>query len=108
MKKGLIILVTILSILTLTGCSRIVEGTEITRQGILTDRAMSTVSNAAFAESRAYITVTYENGEADCYWAAKGDSFPDTLALGDTVEVKSGIEEGSGLLVVIEVTEITD
>ena len=106
MRKISAVILSLLMLLAFTGCSRIAEGTEMTRRGIVTDRAMSKVSNERFAESRAYITVAYEDGSADCCWAAKGSDFPEEIDIGDRVEIVCGIEEESRLLVVIDVAEI--
>ena len=71
------IAITLITILLLTGCTSrsIVEGSEATYYGIVTDRAMS--SNQYDRYGRPYISILIDSDEGMLFWCADEDPTPD-------------------------------
>ena len=94
MKKVIISIFTFVCILSLFGCSsRLVEGSEKTYHGTVTDRAMSVV-NEGDRQGRAYISITTENENIQ-FWLAK--DCETSAKIGDKVIVESAIEKKTNL-----------
>ena len=87
--------------LSLVACSgKLVEGSEKTYRGTVTDRAMSVV-NEGDGQGRAYISIA-TNDEDVQFWLVKGCETD--AQIGDEVTVESAIEERTDLLVATSVT----
>lgn len=70
MKKFIALLLVLVCVLGLVGCSsKLVEGSEKTYSGTVTDRAMSVV-NEGDRQGRSYIIIS--TGDEDiCFWLTK-------------------------------------
>ena len=89
MKRLVTLLLLLVCILALAGCgSKLVEGSEKTYSGTVTDRAMSVV-NEGNRQSRAYITISTDE-EDICLWLTK--DCETNAKIGDKVIVESAIE----------------
>ena len=94
-------LLLLVCLLGLAGCSsKLVEGSEKTYSGIVTDRAISVV-NEGDRHGRSYIIISTDDEDV-CFWLIK-DCETDAK-IGDKVIIKSAIEEQTNLLVAINVT----
>lgn len=92
--------------------TKFASGTEIVYEGVVSDRAYSTVDqNDRWAENREYLGLSLANPELDgiCIWAAsdkapdrKKHSFPQDVKVGDLVRVTAAEEVGTGLMVVLD------
>lgn len=101
MKKLIAFTFVMVLLLSLVACgNKLVDGSEKTWSGIVTDRAMSIV-NEGDRQGRAYIIIT-SNNEDVCFWFAK--DFETNAQVGDRVIIKSAVEEGTNLLVVTGIT----
>ena len=101
MKKLTALLLAMVLCLSLVACSnRLVEGTEKTYYGTVTDRAMSVVHEGD-RQGRAYITITTDN-EDICFWFAK--DCETNVQVGNKVIIESAIEESTNLLVATSIT----
>ena len=101
MKKLIVLIFTFVCILSLFGCSsQLVEGSEKTYHGTVTDRAMSVVSEGD-RQGRAYISITTDNEDIQ-FWLAK--NCETNAKIGDKVIVESAIEEKTSLLVATSIT----
>lgn len=101
MKKILVLFFALACILSFAACSRnLVEGSEKTYHGTVTDRAMSVVKEDD-RQGRAYITISTDNEDV-CLWLAKGCET--NAGIGDEVMIESAIEKQTGLLVAIRIT----
>ena len=101
MKKLIALLLTTVLLLSLVACgNRLVEGSEKTYYGTVTDRAMSVV-NEGDLQGRAYITISTDE-EDICFWLTK-DCETDAK-IGDKVIIESAIEEQTNLLVAASIT----
>ena len=101
MKKLIALLLATVLLLSLVACdNRLVEGSEKTYYGTVTDRAMSVV-NEGDRQGRAYISITTDNGDI-LFWLTK-DCETDAK-IGDKVIVESAIEEQTNLLVATSIT----
>ena len=101
MKKLIALLLATALLLSLVACgNRLVEGSEKTYYGTVTDRAMSVV-NEGDRQGRAYISITTDNGDI-LFWLTK-DCETDAK-IGDKVIVESAIEEQTNLLVATSIT----
>ena len=101
MKRLVTLLLLLVCILALAGCgSKLVEGSEKTYSGTVTDRAMSVV-NEGNRQSRAYITISTDE-EDICLWLTK--DCETNAKIGDNVIVESAIAEQTNLLVATSVT----
>ena len=101
MKKLIALLLTTVLLLSLVACgNRLVEGSEKTYYGTVTDRAMSVV-NEGDRQGCAYISITTDNGNIQ-FWLTK-DCETDAK-IGDKVIVESAIEEQTNLLVATSIT----
>lgn len=88
-------------LLGLAACSnRLVEGSDKTYCGTVTDSAMSVV-NEGDLQGRAYISITTDNENLQ-FWLTK-DCETDAK-IGDKVIVQSAIEEQTNLLVATSIT----
>ena len=107
MSKRILLVLCLLMTALLCGCrSSIIEGTEITVHGVVTDQAWGIVVEKQHhfqEEGRLYTTVKTEDGEIRMFWHANGYDLA-TAFPGDTVEIRGGTEKGSGLTVAIEIT----
>ena len=100
MKRLIILLLALICALNLLACgSKLVEGSEKTYSGMVTDRAMSVV-NEGDREGRSYIIITADNEEI-CFWLT--EECETNAQIGDTVTIESAIEEGTNLLVATSV-----
>lgn len=93
----------IIGVLNFSGCGsdKIVEGSEKTYYGIVTDRAMSVVNEGDLV-GRPYIIISTADGTETCFWMKKNYSCD--AQIGDTVTIESSIEEETNLLVAMKVT----
>lgn len=71
--------------------------------GIVTDMAMSVLSEAPLSESRAYITVACDDGIELMFWIAKDYEVGENITIGSRVIVESIIEEETGLLTALNI-----
>ena len=103
MKKKIAIVLVMICMLALVGCgsSKLVEGSEKTYYGTVTDRAMSVV-NEGDREGRPYITISTDDNTEICFWFVK--DCESNAKIGDVVTIESAIEEQTDLLVAISVT----
>ena len=97
------IIISLFLISLLSGCTSrsLVEGSEATYRGIVTDRAMS--SNSYDRYGRAYINILTDSGELMLFWYIDDAPRPNGLKIGDYVEIQSSIEEESNYLVATSV-----
>ncbi len=101
MKKLIALLLAMVLLLSLVACgNKLVEGSEKTYYGTVTDRAMSVV-NEGDRQGRAYISITTDNENLQ-FWLTK-DCETDAK-IGDKVIIESSIEEQTNLLVATSVT----
>lgn len=101
MKKLIAFLLAMILILSLVSCdNKLVEGTEKTYYGTVTDRAMSVV-NEGDRQGRAYISITTDNEDIQ-FWLTK--DCETNAKIGDKVTVESAIEEQTNLLVATSIT----
>ena len=101
MKKCIALALVLVCVLSLVSCSnKLVEGSEKTYYGTVTDRAMSVV-NEGDRQGRAYISITTDNGDVQ-FWLTK-DCETDAK-IGDKVIIESAIEEQTNLLVATSIT----
>ena len=96
MKRSIVLLLLLVCMLGTVGCrSKLVEGSEKTWSGTVTDRAMSVV-NERDRQGRSYIIIT--TGDEDvCFWLRK--DCETNAKIGDRVTIESAIEEQTNLLV---------
>lgn len=109
----LLALVTFLVIYRLGDVTKFARGTEVVYEGVVSDRAYSTIDqNDRWAENREYLGLSLTGSEPDgiCIWAASDKapdrskySFPQDVEVGDLVRVTAAEEVGTGLMVVQEV-----
>ena len=101
MKRLVALLLSLVCMLGLVGCSsKLVEGSEKTYSGTVTDRAMSVV-NEGDRQGRSYIIISTGNDDI-CFWLAK--ECETNAKIGDKVIIESAIEEETNLLVAISIT----
>ena len=101
MKKMIALLLAMALLLSLVACSnKMVEGSEKTYYGTVTDRAMSVV-NEGDRHGRAYISISTEN-EDILFWLTR--DCETNAQIGDKVIVESAIEEQTSLLVATSIT----
>ena len=101
MKKLIALLLSLALLFSLVACSnRLVEGSEKTYCGTVTDRAMSVV-NEGDRQGRAYITI-FTDEEDVCFWLIK--NYETNVRIGDKVIIQSAIEEQKNLLVATSIT----
>lgn len=101
MKKLIALLLAMVLLLTLVACgNKLVEGSEKTYYGTVTDRAMSVV-NEGDRQGRAYISITTDNEDIQ-FWLTK--DCETNAKIGDKVTVESAIEEQTNLLVATSIT----
>ena len=101
MKKMIALLLAMALLLSLVACSnKLVEGSEKTYYGTVTDRAMSVV-NEEDRHGRAYISISTGN-EDILFWLTK--DCETNAQIGDKVIVESAIEEQTSLLVATSIT----
>jgi hypothetical protein len=109
----LLALVAFLVIYRLGDVTKFVDGSEVVYEGVVSDRAYSTIDqNDRWAENREYLGLSLTGSEPDgiCIWAASDKapdrskySFPQNLEVGDFVKVTAAEEVGTGLMVVLDV-----
>ena len=101
MKKLIALLLIIVMLLSLAACgNKLVEGSEKTYYGVVTDRAMSVV-NEDDRQGRAYISITTDS-EDILFWLAR--DCETNAKIGDKVIVESAIEKQTNLLVATSIT----
>ena len=101
MKKLIALALVLVCVAGLAGCSgKLVEGSEKTYYGTVTDRAMSVV-NEGDRQGRAYISITTDNEDIQ-FWLTK--DCETNAKIGDKVTVESAIEEQTNLLVAKSIT----
>ena len=101
MKKLIALALVLVCVAGLAGCSgKLVEGSEKTYYGTVTDRAMSVV-NEGDRQGRAYISITTDTGDIQ-FWLIK--DCETNAKIGDKVTVESAIEEQTNLLVATSIT----
>ena len=103
MKKKIALVLAMICMFALVSCgsSKLIEGSEKTYYGIVTDRAMSVV-NEGDREGRPYIIISTEDNTEICFWFVK--HCESNAKIGDVVTIESAIEEQTDLLVAISVT----
>ena len=101
MKKLIaLVLVLVLLLCLAGGGNKLVEGSEKTYYGTVTDRAMSVV-NEGDRQGRAYISITTDNEDIQ-FWLTK--DCETNAQIGDKVIIESAIEEQTNLLVATSIT----
>ena len=101
MKKLIALVLVLVLLLCLAACgNKLVEGSEKTYYGTVTDRAMSVV-NEGDRQGRAYISITTDNEDIQ-FWLTK--DCETNAQIGDKVIIESAIEEQTNLLVAISIT----
>ena len=101
MKKLIALVLVLVLLLCLAACgNKLVEGSEKTYYGTVTDRAMSVV-NEGDRQGRAYISITTDNEDIQ-FWLTK--DCETNAQLGDKVIIESAIEEQTNLLVATSIT----
>ena len=101
MKKLLTLIISTVLLLSLVACSaKLVDGSEKTYHGIVTDCGMSVVHEGD-RQGRAYIIISTDN-EDICFWLTK--KCKTTAKIGDHVMIESAIEAHSNLLVATSIT----
>ena len=96
MKKILLLLLVLGCVMCFAACSsKLLECSEKTYYGTVTDRAMSVV-NEGDRQGRAYIIISTDN-EDICFWLAK--DCETNAQIGDKVIIESAIEEQTNLLI---------
>ena len=103
MKKKRALVLAVICMLAMVGCgsSKLVEGSEKTYYGTVTDRAMSVV-NEGDREGRPYIIISTDDNTEICFWFVK--DCESSAKIGDVVTIESAIEEQTELLIAISVT----
>ena len=101
MKKLKALVLVLVLLLCLAACgNKLVEGSEKTYYGTVTDRAMSVV-NEGDRQGRAYISITTDNEDIQ-FWLTK--DCETNAQIGDKVIIESAIEEQTNLLVATSIT----
>ena len=101
MKKLIALVLVLVLLLCLAACgNKLVEGSEKTYYGTVTDRAMSVV-NEGERQGRAYISITTDNEDIQ-FWLTK--DCETNAQMGDKVIIESAIEEQTNLLVATSIT----
>ena len=101
MKKLIALLLAMVLLLSLVACgNELVDGSEKTYYGTVTDRAMSVV-NEGDRQGRAYISITTDNEDIQ-FWLTK--DIETNAKIGDKVIIESAIEEQTNLLVATSIT----
>ena len=101
MKKLIALVLVLVLLLCLAACgTKLVEGSEKTYYGTVTDRAMSVV-NEGDRQGRAYISITTDNEDIQ-FWLTK--DCETNAQIGDKVIIESAIEEQTNLLVATSIT----
>ena len=101
MKKLIALVLVLVLLLCLAACgNKLVEGSEKTYYGTVTDRAMSVV-NEGDRQGRAYISITTDNEDIQ-FWLTK--DYETNAQIGDKVIIESAIEEQTNLLVATSIT----
>ena len=101
MKKLIALVLVLVLLLCLAACgNKLVEGSEKTYYGTVTDRAMSVV-NEGDRQGRAYISITTDNEDIQ-FWLTK--DCETNAQIGDKVIIESAIEEQTDLLVATSIT----
>lgn len=101
MKKLIVFVLALVLLLCLAACgNELVEGSEKTYYGTVTDRAMSVV-NEGDRQGRAYISITTDNENLQ-FWLTK--DCKTNAQVGDKVIIESAIEEKTTLLVATKIT----
>ena len=101
MKKLIALVLVLVLLLCLAACgNKLVEGSEKTYYGTVTDRAMSVV-NEGDRQGRAYISITTDNEDIE-FWLTK--DCETNAQIGDKVIIESAIEEQTNLLVATSIT----
>ncbi len=107
MNKRILPVLCLLMTALLCGCrASIIEGTEITVRGVVTDTSYATVEEKPYGFfEKAYprTVVESEDGETYGFFRMRGYDLA-TAFPGDTVEIRGGTEKGSGLTVAVEIT----
>ena len=100
-KKLIALVLVLVLLLCLAACgNKLVEGSEKTYYGTVTDRAMSVV-NEGDRQGRAYISITTDNEDIQ-FWLTK--DCETNAQIGDKVIIESAIEEQTNLLVATSIT----
>ena len=101
MKKLIALVLVLVLLLCLAACgNKLVEGSEKTYYGTVTDRAISVV-NEGDRQGRAYISITTDNEDIQ-FWLTK--DCETNAQIGDKVIIESAIEEQTNLLVATSIT----
>ena len=101
MKKLIALVLVLVLLLCLAACgNKLVEGSEKTYYGTVTDRAMSVV-NEGDCQGGAYISITTDNEDIQ-FWLTK--DCETNAQIGDKVIIESAIEEQTNLLVATSIT----
>ena len=101
MKKLIALVLVLVLLLCLAACgNKLVEGSEKTYYGTVTDRAMSVV-NEGDRQGRAYISITTDNEDIQFWLTMDCET---NAQIGDKVIIESAIEEQTNLLVATSIT----
>ena len=107
MNKRLRLLLCLLTAVLLCGCrASIIEGTEFTVRGVVTDTSYATVEEKSYGIlEKAYprTLVKTEDGETYGFFEMRGYDLA-TAFPGDTVEIRGGTDKRSGLTIAVEIT----
>lgn len=101
----------LLLVTLLCGCAPEIQldpSTNFIRTGTVTDRAMATPngSHKIWEEAYPYVSVEFEDGTGICLWNKMNIDIPETIGIGDTVEVIYGLERDTNLWIVTNIKEV--
>ena len=107
MNKRMRIILCFLTVLLLCGChASVIEGTEITVRGVVTDTSYATVEKKQYGileKSYPRTLVKTEDDEIYGFFEMHGYDLA-TAFPGDTVEIRGGTDKRSGLTIAVEIT----
>ena len=107
MNKRLRLLLCLWTAVLLCGCrASVIEGTEFTVRGVVTDTSYATVEEKSYGiPEKAYpcTLIKTEDGETYGFFEMRGYDLA-TAFPGDTVEIRGGTDKRSGLTIAVEIT----
>ena len=95
------IFASLLALLLLCGCTShrdVVADSIVTGTGIVVDRAMS--------DGYPYIGIEFADGTELCIWSLAEIEIPDHIDVGDSVEIRYGIQKNTGKYIIVDICEI--
>lgn len=82
--------------------------TTAVRTGTVTDRAMATPSGSHKIWDKAYpyVSVEFEDGTGICLWNKMNIDIPESIGIGDTVEVIYSLEQSTELWILTSIKKV--